>query len=86
METMSVLGVRPDKFSLGLFGFLYALKGLQAKIFELDTLMDKFGRADIVVFFSKLISGYMKSGNLGFVSVTILSCLKEGDEKGMHLS
>ncbi|CAI9096465.1 OLC1v1032622C1 [Oldenlandia corymbosa var. corymbosa] len=81
LEMMSVLGIRPDECSFGLLGYLYALKGLDAKISELEILIDRFGLSDRRVFFSKLISGYMKSGNLDMASKTILRSLKEAGEK-----
>lgn len=41
--TMSNLGIRPDEFSFGFLGYLYALKGLEEKIRELEVLMGGFG-------------------------------------------
>ncbi|KAL2542887.1 Pentatricopeptide repeat-containing protein [Abeliophyllum distichum] len=35
IDTMSVLGIRPDEFSFGLLAYLYATKGLEEKIIEL---------------------------------------------------
>ncbi|XP_027097813.2 pentatricopeptide repeat-containing protein At1g69290 [Coffea arabica] len=82
VEMMSVLGIRPDEFSFSYLGYLYALKGLEGKISELEALIGKFGLSSKNVFLSKLVSGYLKSGNLDFVSATILRSVKEGNEQG----
>lgn len=82
-EIMSLLGVRPDECTFGLLGYLYAVKGLKEKILELEVLMSKFGLSKNHAFFSNLIRGYVKSGNLESVSATILCCVKEGDEQGL---
>lgn len=82
-EIMSLLGVRPDESTFGLLGYLYAVKGLKEKISELEVLMSKFGLSKNHVFFSNLIRGYVKSGNLESVSATILCSVKEGDEQGL---
>lgn len=80
VETMSVLGIRPDESSFGFLAYLYALKGLEEKIIELENLMGGFGFSNKRVFFSNLISGYVKLGNLEFVSKTVLHSLKvEGE-------
>ncbi|XVF03194.1 hypothetical protein REPUB_Repub04eG0240500 [Reevesia pubescens] len=42
VETMSVLGVRPDELSFGFLSYLYALKGLEEKIDESENLMVEF--------------------------------------------
>lgn len=73
VETMSVLGVRPDESSFGFLAYLYALKGLGEKIIELEGLMRGFGFVNKRIFLSNLISGYVKAGSLESVSVTILS-------------
>ena len=80
VETMSVLGVRPDELSFGFLAYLYALKGLEEKIIELEILMGGFGFSSKRVFFSNLISGYVKLGNLESVSATILRSLRVGGE------
>lgn len=85
VETMSVLGVRPDELSFGSLAYLYALKGLEEKIIELEKLMVGFGFADKRVFQSSLISGYVKSGNLESVSETILRGLREGNGEYLKL-
>lgn len=74
-ETMSVWGIRPDESSFGSFAYLYALKGLEDKIIELEGLMLEFGVSKKNVFFSNLVQGYVKSGNLESVSATILRSL-----------
>jgi pentatricopeptide repeat protein len=76
VETMSVLGVRPDESSFGSLAYLYALKGLEEKITELEGLMGGFGFSNKSVFFSNLVRGYVKSGNLESVSATILRSLR----------
>ncbi|PON64664.1 Pentatricopeptide repeat [Trema orientale] len=85
VETMSVLGVRPDETSFGHLAYLYALKGLEKKISELESLMVGFGVSNKRMFLSNLISGYVKSGNLDSVSATILRGLGEGDGESLHL-
>ncbi|KAK7307054.1 hypothetical protein VNO77_39777 [Canavalia gladiata] len=79
--TMSNLGVRPDELSFGFLGYLYALKGLQGKIDELEVLMSGFGCSNKKGFYSNLIGGYVKSGNLASVESTIVKYLSDGDEK-----
>ncbi|KAF8389709.1 hypothetical protein HHK36_024228 [Tetracentron sinense] len=84
VETMSVLGVRPDESSFGFLAYLYALKGLEDKIIELEKLMGGFGFSSKRVFYSSLIKGYVKSGSLESVSATILHSLREGDEQSSN--
>ncbi|CAO2830208.1 unnamed protein product [Amaranthus hypochondriacus] len=86
IELMSVLGVRPDEVSFGLLGYLYALKGIEEKIIELENLMGKFGFTDKIAFLSKLIQGYVKAGNVESVSKTILRSLNEGNEGNLKFS
>ncbi|KVI05474.1 Pentatricopeptide repeat-containing protein, partial [Cynara cardunculus var. scolymus] len=84
LDTMSVLGVHPDETSFGCLAYLYAIKGLETKIIELEDLVSKFGFSDQRVFISNLISGYVKSGNLDSVSATILRRLRELDGKVLN--
>lgn len=84
VETMSVLGVRPDEFSFGCLAYLYALKGLEDKINELEKLMGGFGFANKSIFFCNLINGYVKSCNLEPVSAVMLRSLKEGEESAFN--
>lgn len=86
IELMSILGVRPDELSFGLLGYLYALKGLEEKIIELESMMGGFGFTDKVVFLSNLIRGYVKGGSVESVSKTILRSLREGNEDGSKFS
>ncbi|XP_057448106.1 pentatricopeptide repeat-containing protein At1g69290 [Lotus japonicus] len=79
--TMSNLGVRPDELTFGFLGYLYAVKGLQEKINELEVLMGEFGCSNKKVFYSNLISGYVKSGNLASMESTILRSLSDEDRK-----
>lgn len=85
VETMSVLGIKPDESSFGFLGYLYALKGFEEKIAELECLMAGFGFKSKVVFRRNLISGYVKSGNLDSVSATILHGLREGEGEYLNL-
>ncbi|ONI30994.1 hypothetical protein PRUPE_1G286800 [Prunus persica] len=85
VETMAVLGVRPDESSFGFLAYLYALKGLEEKITELEGLMGGFGFSNKRVFQSNLINGYVKSGKLESVSATILRILREGDGDFLNL-
>jgi pentatricopeptide repeat protein len=77
IETMSVLGIKPDELSFGFLAYLYALKGFQDKIIELNGLMSGFGFSNKKLFFSYLIRGYVKSGSFEAVSETILRSLRE---------
>lgn len=76
--TMSNLGIRPDEFSFGFLGYLYALKGLEEKIRELEVLMGGFGCLNKKWFYCSLISGYIKSGDLASVEATVVKCLGDG--------
>ncbi|KAI4328545.1 hypothetical protein L6164_020889 [Bauhinia variegata] len=86
VETMSLLGVRPDQSSFGFLAYLYALKGLEEKINELEALMGGFGFTNKKEFYCNLISGYVKSGNLASVESTILRSLKDENCKCGHFS
>ncbi|KAG7586367.1 Pentatricopeptide repeat [Arabidopsis thaliana x Arabidopsis arenosa] len=80
IESMAVLGVKPDELSFGFLAYLYARKGLREKISELENSMDGFGFASRRIFYSRVISGYVKSGDLDSVSDVILHSLKGGGE------
>lgn len=79
VETMTLLGVRPDESSFGFLAYLYALKGLEEKINELNFFMGGFGFSNRNEFYCNLISGYVKSGNLASVESTILQSLTDRD-------
>ncbi|KAK5771229.1 pentatricopeptide repeat-containing protein At1g69290 [Gossypium arboreum] len=81
VATMSVLGVRPDESSFGFLSYLFALKGLEKKIDELEKLMVEFGFSNKRVFFNSLIGAYVKSGKIDSVSTTVLRSLREGNGK-----
>lgn len=83
VETMSLLYLRPDEVSFGALAYLYALKGLEQKIIELEVLMGNFGFNHKDLFFSSLISGYVHASNFAAVSKTMLRSLK--DECGAHV-
>ncbi|KAJ0552224.1 putative tetratricopeptide-like helical domain superfamily [Helianthus annuus] len=85
LETMSLLGVRPDETSFGWLAYLYAIKGLEKKITELEDLVSRFGFSDKSLFVSKMVSGYVKSGNLESVSTTILQNLRAVNGNGLNL-
>ncbi|XP_071715551.1 pentatricopeptide repeat-containing protein At1g69290 [Rutidosis leptorrhynchoides] len=87
LDTMSLLGVLPDKTSFGCLAYLYATKALEKKIIELEDLVPRFGLDDDrTMFVSNLISGYVKSGNLESVSSTILNNLRGFNGKGVNFS
>lgn len=86
VEMMSVLGIQPDESSFGFLAYLYALKGLEEKIVELEGLMRGFGFSSKKVIYSYLINAYVKSGNLEYVSRTIFRSLREDDEQGPNFS
>ncbi|XP_020572979.1 pentatricopeptide repeat-containing protein At1g69290 isoform X2 [Phalaenopsis equestris] len=77
LQTMSAIGLAPDSESFGSLAFLYASKGLDGRIHELEKLMDALGLDDRMEIFRNLISGNVKFGNLKLVSSVILSVLKE---------
>ncbi|XP_010511923.1 PREDICTED: pentatricopeptide repeat-containing protein At1g68980, mitochondrial-like [Camelina sativa] len=80
IESMAVLGVKPDESSFGFLAYLYARKGIQEKLSELENLMDGFGFVSRKILYSNMISGYVKSGDLDCVSDVILHSLKRGGE------
>ncbi|XP_074274795.1 pentatricopeptide repeat-containing protein At1g69290 [Silene latifolia] len=88
IELMSGFGVRPDKASFGFLGYLYALKGLEGKVVELEGLMGGLGLGleDKSGFLSNLIRGYVKAGSLESVSKIILRSLRDGDGEGVKFS
>ena len=86
VEMMSVFGIRPDESSFGFLAYLYALKGLEEKIVELEGLMGGFGFSSKRVIYCYLINAYVKSGNLEYVSRTIFRSLREADEQGPNFS
>lgn len=86
VEKMAVFGVRPDESSFGFLAYVYALKGLEDKITELEGLINGFGFPDKKIFFGNLISGYVKCGNLGSVSQAILRNLRQGNGQDSNFS
>ncbi|KAI0525162.1 hypothetical protein KFK09_004554 [Dendrobium nobile] len=77
LETMSAIGLAPDSESFGSLAFLYASKGLDGRIQEVEQLMDALGFEDRRGLFRNLISGYVKFGHLKSVSSVILRVLNE---------
>ncbi|GER43804.1 pentatricopeptide repeat-containing family protein [Striga asiatica] len=77
-DKMSALGIRPDNVSFGLLAYLYAVKGLDGKVIELEGLIGKLGVSDKTNFLHNVVCGYVKSGNFELVSVSILRWVKEG--------
>ncbi|CAM8922255.1 hypothetical protein QQ045_031063 [Rhodiola kirilowii] len=75
VELMTMMNVRPDELSFGWLGYLYALKGMQENVNQLETLMSGFGFNDRRLFHNKLISGYVKANNLESVSAMMLHSL-----------
>ncbi|CAL9166230.1 unnamed protein product [Musa hybrid cultivar] len=84
VEIMSTMGMSPDLQSFGSLAFLYASKGLESRIVELDKLMDALGFSDKMIVLKNLISGYVKSGSLESVSSEILRALKERHDKSSY--
>ncbi|XP_068635183.1 pentatricopeptide repeat-containing protein At1g69290 [Aristolochia californica] len=88
IEIMSNLGVRPDPTSFGHLAYLYALKGCEDKIYELEKLMVDFAFeispevSPKRVFYGNLIQGYVESRRLDCVSMVILQALRE--QTGEH--
>ncbi|VVA94547.1 unnamed protein product [Arabis nemorensis] len=80
IESMAVLGVKPDESSFGFLAYLYARKGLREKVSELEDSMDGFGFASRRIVYSNMISGYVKMGDLDSVSDVILHSLKGSGE------
>ncbi|KAK9116482.1 hypothetical protein Sjap_015429 [Stephania japonica] len=60
VETMSILGVRPNELSFGFLAYLYALKGLEEKIDELGRLMDGLGEET----YAKVVKGFLQDGSI----------------------
>ncbi|ESQ28321.1 hypothetical protein EUTSA_v10018238mg [Eutrema salsugineum] len=85
IESMAILGVKPDESSFGFLAYLYARKGLKEKISELENLMDGFGFESRRVLYSNMISGYVKMGDLDSVSDVILHSLKRDGEEDSSL-
>ncbi|VFQ95287.1 unnamed protein product [Cuscuta campestris] len=81
VDTMSRLGVRPDEYTFGLLGYLYARKGLKAKIAELEDLITRFAFPSRNIYLSSLISGYIKSGDLESVTATVIHNLGVNGEE-----
>ncbi|KAG9451702.1 hypothetical protein H6P81_004606 [Aristolochia fimbriata] len=83
IEIMPNLGVRPDSTSFGHLAYLYALKGCEDKICELEKVMVDFvfeispEVSPKKVFYSNLINGYVESRRLECVSKVILRALDE---------
>nr|KAJ0194432.1 hypothetical protein LSAT_V11C800407460 [Lactuca sativa] len=84
LDIMSLLGVHPDETTFSYLACLYATKGLENKIIELQDLVSRFNFPNKTMFISNLISGYVKSGYLESVSTTILQSLIESDQKGLN--
>ncbi|PIN11120.1 hypothetical protein CDL12_16280 [Handroanthus impetiginosus] len=84
VETMSVLGVRPDEITFGLLAYLYAVKGLDEKVIELEGLLSKLGISNKTDYIYNLVCGYVKLGNFESVSATILRYLREGEGQGFR--
>ncbi|CAN8232463.1 unnamed protein product [Cochlearia groenlandica] len=82
IESMAVLGVKPDESSFGFLAYLYASKGLKEKISELENLMECFGFASRRIFYSNVIRGYIKCGDLDSVSDVIFRSFKEREGSG----
>lgn len=80
VATMSVLGVTPDVETFGAMGYLFAWKGMEARIVELEELIPSLGFTDqTVVILENLIRGYIKSGDPKAVSAIVMRSLqKEG--------
>ncbi|WOL14453.1 pentatricopeptide repeat-containing protein [Canna indica] len=77
LKLMSTMGLSPDLQSFGSLAFLYAFRGLENRIVELDNLMDALNFSNKMIYFKNLISGYMKAGSFELVSSVILRALKE---------
>ncbi|XP_051146035.1 pentatricopeptide repeat-containing protein At1g69290 [Andrographis paniculata] len=77
VEIMSTLGLHPDDCTFECLGYLYAVKGLNNKVAELESLICKLGVSDKAKFFHSLVRGYSKSGDIESVCATILRVLKE---------
>ncbi|KAH0897391.1 hypothetical protein HID58_046959 [Brassica napus] len=58
IESMSVIGVKPDESTFGFLAYLYARKGLKEKIKELESLMD--GRSGGIGVYVPILKAYCK--------------------------
>lgn len=77
LEIMSALDVRQDARSFGALAYLYAWKGLNSRIVELEKLISGMGISDRTVIYSNLVRGYLKSGDFVSTMEIILRALKE---------
>lgn len=82
MEIMSRLGVSPDERSFGSLAYLYAWKGDVSRASELDRLMDALGFGKGAMFYSNLISGYVRSCDFRAVCNVIVRGIKERRSDG----
>uniref|UniRef100_A0A1D1Z6U5 Pentatricopeptide repeat-containing protein At1g69290 n=1 Tax=Anthurium amnicola TaxID=1678845 RepID=A0A1D1Z6U5_9ARAE len=77
VEIMSALGVPQDARSFGCLAYLYASKGLQGRLFELEKLMSGLGISDKSVLYGNLIGGYVRCRDFGSILSVILRVLRE---------
>ncbi|KAH7516083.1 hypothetical protein FEM48_Zijuj10G0097200 [Ziziphus jujuba var. spinosa] len=81
VETMSVLGVRPDQLSFGYLAYLYALKGLEEKISELENLMVGFEFSEERVFqseetYCEVVKGFLPNGGIKALATLVIKAQK----------
>ncbi|CAA6653520.1 unnamed protein product [Spirodela intermedia] len=77
LEIMSAMDVRQDSRTFGALAYLYASKGLNNRIIELEKLISGVGISDRTVIYSNLVRGYLKSGDFESTMEIILRALKE---------
>ncbi|XP_078165323.1 pentatricopeptide repeat-containing protein At1g69290-like [Carex rostrata] len=80
LEVMSSLDLSPDLNSFGSLAYLYALTGNVQRIDELQKLLDALRYSNKMVFFTNLISGYVKSGAFELVPSIVLRAVQEQRE------
>ncbi|KAJ3687550.1 hypothetical protein LUZ61_016714 [Rhynchospora tenuis] len=85
LEVMSNLDLSPDLNSFGSLAYLYAFTGNERRIDELDKLMNALGYSNKKMFFSNLISGYVRLGAFESVSSVVFRALKERREDESNL-
>ncbi|EPS64873.1 hypothetical protein M569_09905 [Genlisea aurea] len=79
IESMSILGIKPDESTYGSLAYLYAFRGLHDKITDLEYLMDKLGVSNERPLFHNLICGFINCGDFDSIPDTVFRALKGGN-------
>lgn len=79
MEIVAGLGLAPDSDSFASLAYLYAARGVETRVLELDRLMDALGLGERSAFYRSLICGYVKNHNFASVASVLLRAIKDSD-------